>query len=293
MSLTALDHVTVRVEDLALCVDWYIRALGLTEIDRSVDRVYLGCGGDDYADLVLIPGGKGIESFAVSVGDTGILDEVTRSLAHANVSVSEVSAKAPGIEQGIEFRLPTGHTAQLVSRKERRGYIHATEWKHDAVHAPVDLDHVTLTTGRVEEAADFVCKHLGFKISDIVHAGEEWKFAFCRVGEWHHDVAFTAISPDTSLHHVGFLVGGVADLAKHADRFARLGYEIEYGIGRHAAGGNLFLYALDPSGNRVELTTEMPRVPDAGAPPRRWSDETWHLNLWGKILPPESFRRGS
>ena len=76
---------------------------------------------------------------------------------------------------------------------------------------------------------------------------------------------------------------------RFADRIVRMGCRAEYGIGRHGPGANLFLYVRDPSGNRVELCTDMALIPP-GAPARIWEgNDDRFLDVWAPYLPPASW----
>ena len=294
MQALRLEHASVRVPDLDPALAYYCGALGLHEQESSDGIRYLGCGGDPGFDLSLAEGGVGLDHFALTLGSARDLDQAERELNAAGVETTRTEAAEPGIQEAVRFRMPTGHEVELVVRTRQFGYLHPADWHREAIHAPVGINHVTLMCEDVRAVADFLVQKLNFRVSDVFEPEpDQWAAAFLRVGENHHDVALLG-GPQSWLHHVAFAATDISALLGFCDRLARLGYHAEYGVGRHGPGGNVFLYMLDPAGNRVELTCDVARVPDRDAPVRFWrGDFLSILNVWAPIQPPESFGSGT
>jgi catechol 2,3-dioxygenase len=290
MTLQALSHAVLRVDDREAALRWYRDALGLREMADEDGVLYLGCGGDETADVGLASGGAGLVSFAFSAGSTEGLDAVRSKLDARGVAHRPLDRRYPGIETGIAFELPSGHVMEAVVPKTRVQYVHATE--RDRAE-PLDADHINLHAADVRGTAEFLVDVLGFRISDVFRLGDDWFACWCRIGEWHHDIAIARSDTGTTLHHVSLLTQGIGHHERIADRLARAGHRIEWGIGRHGPGSNLFVYMRDPNGNRVELTAEMARIIDRDAPTRFWDgDPAPILNQWG-VMPPPSFMEGT
>jgi catechol 2,3-dioxygenase len=294
MGLLWLDHVVIRVRDRDAALAWYRDAIGLMEMARQGEAVFLGCGGDEHFDLGLVPGGAGLDHFAFTVRDVAELEQVERRLSAGGVR-TETRSGEPGVAAAIQFQLPSGHAMEVVVRQKEPGYIHPAQWQRPVLDTPTDVNHVTIQARDVQGLATFLHDVLGFRISDVYEpAPGVWGFAFLRVAENHHDVAIASGDADAILHHVAFLTGGIGNLSRFADRLARHDWPIEAGIGRHGPGGNLFLYVKDPTGNRVELGADMARVPDTDLPPRIWRGNFGQIfNVWTQALPPESFAQGT
>ena len=288
-----LDHAVVRVPEFEPSLTWYREAIGLMEMSRDDGTIYLGCGGDGRFDLALVRGGLGLDHMSFSAPDAASFGELEARLRQAGVDCAP-SGGEPGIERAFRFSMPSGHRFEVVLNSERCGYLHQSQWNPAALHAPLDLNHVTLVTSETRGLAEFLAGRLDFRISDVFEpAPDVWGAAFTRSGENHHDVAILQ-GEDELLHHVAFAVTDISALLSFCDRLARLGHAVEYGLGRHGPGGNIFCYVLDPAGNRVELTTDMARVSDWEAPTRFWrGDFLSILNVWARLPPPESFARGT
>jgi catechol 2,3-dioxygenase len=255
--------------------------------------VALGCGADETMDIGLVEGGAGLESFSLSVGDDKTLDELSVRIDAVGIGRSDVKREYAGIANGFQFNMPSGHAVEVLRPKGDAVYLHPTRRNIRSSDAPLDLDHLNLQAADVRETVQFLVDVLGFHVSDVFEMGGQWLAAWCRVGEWHHDIAIAESGAGTLLHHVSLLTQGIGQHEHIADRLARVGHPIEWGIGRHGPGGNLFMYTRDPGGNRVEFTAEMARVPDPETPTQFWSDDPMPmLNQWG-VAPPPSFLEGT
>jgi catechol 2,3-dioxygenase len=293
----SLDHVVIRVRDLEGALRWYRDMLGLMVLEHRDGAVFLGCGGDAHIDLGLISGGVGLDHAAFAVPDHMALVAAHQRFTERGARCSALEpAREPGIAAAFRVMLPTGHTFEVVTRDGTTGYPHPIRWQTAAVHAPIDLSHVTLMVDDVRAAVEVLRDQLDFAVSDIVQPTAEspWVFAFTRVGENHHDVALALGEGGGKLHHVAFQVNGVGEIVHFADRLGRFGWKIEAGIGRHGPGGNTFLYVRDPFGNRIEMTADVARVPNRFEPPTVWTgDLSAIFNVWTEEPPPVSFAEGT
>ena len=98
---------------------------------------------------------------------------------------------------------------------------------------------------------------LGFKLSDSTHMME-----FLRCSADHHSVAiFRNNGP--SLNHVAYELPNMDGLMRGAGRVKQSGFDIEWGVGRHGPGSNVFSYFIEPNGFVAEYTTELDQLDDA------------------------------
>jgi hypothetical protein len=99
------------------------------------------------------------------------------------------------------------------------------------------------------------------------------------------------------MHHLAFEARDVLHLRDLIDHVTANGHKLEWGLGRHGPGHNLFSYHRDAVGNLIEIFTELDTVSDEDAnvfDPRPWHEDTpqrpkvWHFspdvaNQWGPI----------
>jgi catechol 2,3-dioxygenase len=145
--------------------------------------------------------------------------------------------------------------------------------RHARGAGPVALEHLTIDCPDVEAAGRFLIDQLGFRATEVsAPPSGGWFLAFVRTRDLHHDLGLFGnwAFDGPGFNHVGFTVPGAAELVRAADAAYRLGHPLQYGIGRHLVGDNLFAYLLDPAGNRVEIGTPMTTV--GVAADTRWFD---------------------
>lgn len=299
MALTGLAHAVLRVPDLDAAVAFHVDVLGLVEIARNGEFVYLSCGADGQYDIALVQGGTGVAHFAFRVEDEDDLAYYARRLRQQNIEVAESTDAEPGQTKAIRFTLPSGHSMELALvttiSAQQYAYPHraAPAFRRLGGIGPLDVDHITLRSPDVETLARFLSDVLDFRLVDVRRMSTgTWRAAWLHVSDQHHDLAVIRGQPGETLDHLAWTVDGIEHMKRAADLLAQVGTPIEVGPGRHSIGGNLFTYFWSPDGNRYELSAEMARILDVRAEPRFWSDAPGLFSPWG-IVPPESFARGS
>lgn len=286
-----LEHATLYVTDLEEAAAFYTDVLGLVELERTDDTVYLGCGLDENYDLGLVEGETGLEHFAVRVDDERQLDEYEERLTDSGVGVERPDTDEPGQAEAIRFSLPSGVDMEFVT-VEDSAYHHPTRSVGDRPRvAPLDFDHVNVMTHDVDAAIEFLAG-LDFEVSDKIESETGIAVqAWTRHGEYHHDVGLsTADNVAYTLNHVAFEMENLDHIKAFCDRLTEHGHQLELGPSRHNAGSNIFAYLWSPGGNRVELTAEMATV-DAAAETnvRELTTETNTVSAWGGVVPTREF----
>ncbi|PTQ55801.1 MAG: Catechol 2,3-dioxygenase [Candidatus Carbobacillus altaicus] len=298
MGIQKVAHAHLKVKDLSQALAFYEHVVGLREVHKQGETVYLGLGADDNYDLAIREGGTGVERFAFQVDSEDDLEQYSKALEHRGVKVSTLKTDDPGVTSGISFSLPSGHTMELVIVADRPHYLHPAQTRRARTEgfAPLDVDHITLQVHvpKLKETAEFLRDVLGFYISDIFQpAPDVWGAVWTRVGEYHHDMALIGgENPSETLNHLAWQMDGIEHIKKTLDYLAQYGMPVETGPGRHGVGGNIFAYFWEPGGNRFELSAEMPRVVDRKAEPVVYDFFPKAFSAWGQ-LPPESFAKGS
>lgn len=300
MALRKAAYAELRVTDIDAELDFFTDVVGLDEVGREGDIVYLGCGYDDYVDMSLRQTGTGISNFGFQVDSSDDLDRYASRLKDEGVDTARTTARVPGIEQGLSFTLPSGHAMELVVPSASASplpYRHPVLTKHSAKHrgiSPLDVDHVVVRTADVKALADFLVRTLDFHVSDAFSPAEGvWGAAWMRVGEQEHDFAIIqAGTADETFDHLSWTVTSFEHIKTAADYLAQAGIKREAGPGRHGVGGNLYVYTWSPGGNRHEFAAEMPRIVSTVTQPVIWTDPLAMFSAWGDV-PPETFSRGS
>ena len=93
---------------------------------------------------------------------------------------------------------------------------------------------------------------LDFRLMAAVEgeSGSPWFFGIATNNEKSHDYGFI-MDPDGiagRLHHVAFWVETEHELSEGARFLVEHGYSLDYGLGQHGIGEQIFLYFRDPAG---------------------------------------------
>lgn len=289
-----IEHAALRVVDLDAATSFCTNVLGLVELDRDDETVYLGCGLNERYDLAVTEGGSGVDHFAIRVDDSDELDAYERRLADQGVETERTHAADDRFDRGIHFSLPSGVDMELLAVADST-YRHVTRSRSGrAGVAPMDLDHITLMSDQLERDVDFLESTLDFRLTEVHELDDErWRFAWTRFGTQHHDVAFVrSEDPEYTLHHLAFTMSSLDHMKQLIDHMAGAEFPIEVGVNRHEVGSNVFCYFGEPGGNRFELSAEMATVDDA-TPTRVNDPQVDTLTAWGGITAPETFADGS
>lgn len=287
------EHVRLQVADRARATEFYADTFGLAEVATEEDWVYLGCGYDENYDLAIREGSPGIEHVAVRLDDPEMLEQYASRLASAEVETCRTDGAEPGQERGLRFTLPSGLTVELVSVADRSyKHYYRTALPDRGGLAPLDLNHYNFHSPTVERDAKLLRDVLDFRVSAVINDWQDG--AFLRRGDMHHDVAVFAHAdgPDdhASHHHTGFTVSSVEHMVRLLDRLCDAGTHLEFGIGRHFGGDNVFAYFRAPDGHRIELVTQMTELDD-DTPVEYVSDVSRAVSAWhgGHLTIPESW----
>jgi catechol 2,3-dioxygenase len=298
VSIQRLSHVNLRVQDFDESVQFHTELLGLNELSREGDTVYLGCGFDENYDVALTGGGTGLEHMSFDVTSLEDLDRYSKRLADAGVGTETRSDAGPGVASALRFLLPSGHVMQLITLHSDPAYLRVALPRHPQGKgiAPKDVEHITLHVADGRGLAEFLRDTLDFQISDIVEpAPGVWAATWMHVSDYHHDLATLPAGKDgDTLHHLAWELDGIDHMKRAADLLGHHDIPLETGPGRHSIGSNLFTYFYGPGGNRYEFSAEMARATNRAAEPYLWSEETFPkgFSAWGQKVP-ESFRTGS
>jgi len=145
---------------------------------------------------------------------------------------------------------------------------------------PQGLQHLALSTPRLEVMVEFYTEALGFDISDWLLRDSVW----LRCNTDHHTLVL--MQGKQAIDHIGYSISTGPELLAWADALSRQQTPILWGPGRHGAGNDLFLRFADTEGVHIELSAELQQYfdRDVTTPPRLWHTRPMALNLWG-VLP--------
>jgi catechol 2,3-dioxygenase len=280
-----LGRVELLTPDIDASLDFFVSVLGMDEVERVGESVYLRAWGDyERASLQLTLAehpGVGVSAWRAT----------SDAALERRVAAIEASDRGEGWTEGVvghgrtyRFSDPDGHPMSLYYESEYfvpvgdqvptlKNQPQRMSTRGAAVRR---LDHVNVWCRDIDVNSAYVVDTLGFRVSERV-MGDDGRL----VGSWLHvtpksyDLAYGRVDPagvGGRLHHVAFAVDAREYVMRAADVFLDAGVTIEAGPAKHAVQQTCFLYAFEPGGNRIEVITDgrLLLAPD-------WRPITWTM----------------
>lgn len=280
--LSHLSYVAITTPDVEASVEFYKTQVGLTEVAREDDRVYLRCWGDYYSYSVVVVEGPepALETMAWRTTSAEALEEAVKRIEAAGVQGEWFDGYKIG--RAYRFTGPYGHSMTLhwdVTRHQPQGdtasiYPDRPEKRSKVAGAPRQLDHVTIAASDVDGFVQWYVDVLGFRFMarTVLDEAPISVFSVLTTNEKSHDLGIVLDSSSLAgrINHYAFWVDTREELLIAADTLMENGTPIEYGPNIHGIGEQTFLYYREPSTMRIELNTGGYRnyVPD-------WDAQTW------------------
>jgi catechol 2,3-dioxygenase-like lactoylglutathione lyase family enzyme len=218
------------------------------------------------------------------VFDVGSKDEIDR--LHAAVVEAEAGkveapgqVVAPGGGYGFGCHDPEGRCLAFVTGSADHTDLGAIP---DRVGK---ISHANLNAAAIDRTFDFFTRTLAFRKTD------QSRFRFLRCNNPDHHSIVLAPASDATLNHIAFEMPDLDSVMRGAGRMRDNGYPIEWGVGRHGPGNNVFAYFAGPEEVPLEYTAEVLQVDDSYVQrgPDDWRYPPGRSDLWG-VTSPRSAR---
>ena len=279
LRVNALRSVDLGATDVAASAEFYTSIWQLEPVAEENGSVYLRGKGAAHHILALHENPEA----AILMVTFQAADRQTVESLHARakgLGVAGLDAPAavaaPGGGYGFGFSDREGRILRVVAEDER--HADAAE----AADHPTKLSHAVFNSGEVEDATRYYSDILGFKLSDRTRIMD-----FIRCNRDHHSVAF-AHGPRSTLNHIAYEMPDLDSVMRGAGRMRDAGYPIEWGVGRHGPGANVFAYFIGPDGVVIEYTGEVDQVGDdyPTGMPDDWGFPSGRFDRWGVSEAP-------
>jgi catechol 2,3-dioxygenase-like lactoylglutathione lyase family enzyme len=280
IALRRLDHVALRVADVAEASARWCAQFGLVERERDGARARLACDDEPFC-LELVAGeAAGVEHVGYELRRHCTLDDARSHFDAADVAWEERA-------DGLKVLDPEGNGVLVMPYREpvSRWTAHARPASDQVVGHPRKLGHVNFLTARIDEQVEFYSGVLGMGLTDWLGDGGVW----LHVNSDHHVMALVD-KRTAHLHHIAFDVVDIGQMRMALDHLGRHGRWLGWGPTRHGVGGNIASYVrIVEEECFVELYCDMEQL-EPDHEPRRWPDDRFSSNTWGP-LPPRSYFR--
>lgn len=252
--ITGLASISLEVTELERSTNFYTEVWGLSPAGEAAGRRFFRCVEGAPMALSLRQGKRArFESMTLHARDAEALQSLHARLA-SEPAVRILAAPGElsdelGNGHGMVFEGPQGLRLIVALRPAAQPVLQDTDRTR-----PRSLTHLVLNSADMPQLSAFFTEVLELRLSDRTD-----RMDFLRCGTDHHTVAL-AHGSALSLNHAAFEMRDIDSLMHGAGRLLDHGYPVEWGLGRHGPGNNVFSYFVDPDGFAVEYTTEMEQV---------------------------------
>jgi catechol 2,3-dioxygenase len=216
-----------------------------------------------------------------------VADRADVERLHAAITKAGTGA----VEKPGEITAPGGGYGFGCQDPEGRNLAFVAEVADHADRGPLPdrvrkITHVNLNGGdKTDESFRFFTDVLGLRLVD---ESIFW-FLRCQNPDHHSIVLGKANGP--TLNHIAFEMPDLDSVMRGAGRMRDNGYPIEWGVGRHGPGNNVFAYFAGPEEIPIEYTAEVLQIDDSYEPngPAYWKYPAGRSDRWG-VTNPRSAR---
>ncbi|MEA2879086.1 MAG: hypothetical protein QOF14_4282 [Hyphomicrobiales bacterium] len=252
--VTGLRSVELGVTNLKQSAAFYSRVWGLKPVAADGDTIHLRGNGAEHHALTLRERPTAcLLGIHLAVMNREAVDVLSARAKAQGIALSTPAhlPKSAGGGYGFQFRTPEGHVLNISADVACHQNVNSDS------SVPNKLSHVVLNSANIDQQTSFFIDTLGFKLSDKTDLMD-----FIRCSADHHSIAM-ARGKGPTLNHCAFEMAGIDGLMRGAGRMRKHGFNVEWGIGRHGPGDNVFGYFVEPNGFVVEYTAEVQQVDEA------------------------------
>jgi catechol 2,3-dioxygenase len=277
-AVDGLRSIVLGVPDPAASVKFYTETWGLGVVAQDARTAALrGTGAYHHLLALEARPEPALLRLDLTARDRGAVDALHQDLRAAGLAITAPGpiADAAG-GYGFDLTDPEGRKLRILAGDAR----HADAAPHP--DRPSKITHVVLNAHDRAAMTAFYCRHLGFRRID-----QTGYLTFLCCNADHHTIAF-AESDGSTLHHVAYEMPSIDAVMRGAGRMREAGYAIEWGVGRHGPGNNVFAYFVGPDDVVIEYTAEVQQVDDS-YPVRGPDDWRWppgRTDQWGIATGP-------
>lgn len=279
--ITALRAIEINVADLDRAVRFYTDVWALEPVGLSEGAHYFRASGPEHHVLILRSDAEcelGLAAIELAVRNQSEVQELYARLTTVGRRVDDEprDLSSPGGGYGFTAYDGSGRCWNFSCDIEPHADGAA---KRDR---PYKLSHVVLNSPNIADDLNFAIRDLGFRQRD-----ESKSMFFLGCNADHHSLAYAKLGRLT-LNHIAYEVPSLDAVMRNAGRLKRHGYPMQWGVGRHGPGDNVYSYYLDPEDVPIEYTTEVLQVNDETYRPGTPSD--WErppfYDAWDFADPP-------
>jgi catechol 2,3-dioxygenase-like lactoylglutathione lyase family enzyme len=283
--VTGVRSIELGVRDLRKSAEFYTKVWALEEVAADAEAIHFRATGGEHHVLTIRERPKrSLLGVNFATTDRAAVDQLCAKAKSYGVKVAGDPAPLPAVAgggYGFRFETPEGLPMSISSDGVQHPNVVLDRSR------PTKISHVVLNSGCTDDQKGFFIDVLGFKHSDSTRMME-----FLRCSSDHHSIAIFRDS-GPSLNHVAYELPNIDGLMRGTGRLKQNGFNIEWGVGRHGPGNNVFSYFLEPDGFVAEYTTELDQIDEATYVPQdaAYWDRMAMRDRWGLAGAPSNRMR--
>jgi catechol 2,3-dioxygenase-like lactoylglutathione lyase family enzyme len=271
--------IELEVSEPSRTAAFFTQVWNLAEVERHADSFYFRGTGPYHHILAIHPAktGAAVRRIVLDVADRTALAALHDT----------VKSACPVLEAPHQVGTPGGGLGFGFSDTEGRNYGAVCEVvDHDdsgnQPDRPRKIAHVNINSADAPKTANFLTAVLGFKLIDA-----SGPLSFFHCGNTDHNSMVLAAGTKPTLNHIAFELPDLDSVMRGAGRMRDAGYPIEWGVGRHGAGNNVFAYFAGPEELPLEYTAEVLQIDETYMPhgPEYWRFPPGRMDQWGVTAP--------
>jgi len=299
--IARIGHVELLTPKPEESLRFFVDVLGL-EVEAHEGRsVYLRGWGDylRYSLKLTESPQAGLGHLALRAWSPAALERRVEAIEATGLGIGWIDGDL-GHGRAYRFTDPDGHLFELYYDAER--YVAPEHLRPSWRNQPQRyvgrgagvkrLDHVNLLAADVRASRVFAEDILGYRLYERIELEDGTETgAWLSLSIAAHELIYVAdhYKLRGRLHHVAFWVDTREECLRAADLFVDNEVPIEAAPSKHGVAQGFFLYAFEPGGNRIEVTTGGYFVYDPDFEPITWTgQERARGQFWG-VHTIESF----
>ncbi|WP_138420533.1 catechol 2,3-dioxygenase [Aquibacillus sediminis] len=265
LDISHLAHIEIYSPKLEQSVTFFKEMLGMDEVERQGNSVYLRAYEDHYHNTLIITENTeaGLGHMALRTTSPQALERRAAEIEKMGYGIGWIDGDV-GHGRAYQFKTPDGHKMEIFWDVE---YYQAPEDQKTALlnrpqrrpnrGVPVRrIDHINLLAKDTNKNVEFLENALGFNVRErILDDDNNDIAAWLSVTNLVHDIAIMgdALEEEGRLHHICYWYGYPQHLTDVAELLVEADYEIEVSPIKHGISQATCMYVYEPGGNRVEL----------------------------------------
>ncbi len=277
--ISGIRMAEIGAANVAGATAFYEKVWGLERLPDGADAVTRFRGSAaDHPILAIVGGGTAVRRIVFNArGEDGL------AALHARIKAAGLQVSAShhafddGFGVGFDSHDPEGRMVSFVA--------HEGGSKPDRPDQFRRVTHFNLNCGAYDTMRSYMRDVLGCRVVDETRTN-----GFFNCGAEHHCLVIGRTPMRPTLNHIAFEMPDLDSMMRMCGTMRENGYPVEWGVGRHGPGDNVFGYFAGPEEMPIECTAQILQIDEhyAYRGPDAWGFPPGRTDQWGVTGPPSA-----